>query len=147
MYAVVGIWTLDEALRDEQLRALRDEIVPLTARTPGFLHGYWTHDPETGKAHTMIVFSSSQAAHNYKALVSSRSQAAARLGITSDILRTVDVITTAPDPTQVIRVHHRAMGILFLLSGVFFLAGVLDPPIPPTQSDSATASSTTKETS
>jgi hypothetical protein len=30
MYAVVGIWSLDEALHDEQLRALRDEIVPRT---------------------------------------------------------------------------------------------------------------------
>ena len=28
--------------------------------------------------------------------------------------------------------RHRAMGILFVLSGVFFLAGVLDPPILPT---------------
>ena len=30
MYAVGGIWSLDEALHDEQLRALRDEIVPRT---------------------------------------------------------------------------------------------------------------------
>lgn len=102
MYAVVGIWTLDESLRDEQLRALRDEIVPLTSRTPGFLHGYWTHDPETGKAHTMIVFSSSEAAHNYKAQVSRRSQAAAQLGIISDILRTVDVVTSAAVPSEVV---------------------------------------------
>jgi hypothetical protein len=102
MFAVVGIWTLDEALRDDQLRALHDEIVPLTARTPGFLHGYWTRDPETGKAHTMIVFSSSQAAHDYKAQVSRRSQTAAQLGIISDILRTVDVVTSVSDPTGVV---------------------------------------------
>ena len=102
MYAVVGIWTLDEALHDEQLRALRDEIVPRTTRMPGFLHGYWTHDPETGKAHTLIVFSSSQAAHEYKALVSRRSQAAAQLGITSDILRTVDVVSSAAVPSEVV---------------------------------------------
>lgn len=101
MFAVVGIWTLDEALRDEQLRALRDEIVPWTTQMPGFLYGYWTHDPETGKAHTMIVFSDSQAAHDYKAQVSRRSQAAARLGIISDILRTVDVVTSVAVPSEV----------------------------------------------
>jgi hypothetical protein len=35
--------------------------------------------------------------------------------------------------------RHRAMGVLFVLSGVFFLAGVLDPPILPTWGDSVTA--------
>jgi hypothetical protein len=34
--------------------------------------------------------------------------------------------------------RHRAMGILFVLSGVFFVAGVLDPPILPTWGGSAT---------
>jgi len=101
MYAVIGIWTLDEALRAEQLRALRDEIVPQTTRAPGFLHGYWTHDPETGKAHTMIIFSSSQAAHDYKAQISRRYQAIAQLGIIGDILRTVDVVTSAAVPSKV----------------------------------------------
>ena len=33
--------------------------------------------------------------------------------------------------------RHRAMGILFILSGGFFLAGVLDPPILPTWGGSA----------
>src|SRR5450755_5013874 len=33
---------------------------------------------------------------------------------------------------------YRAMGILFIMSGVFFLAGVLDPPILPTWGGSAT---------
>jgi hypothetical protein len=35
--------------------------------------------------------------------------------------------------------RHRAMGILFVLSGVSLLAGVLDPPILPTWGGSATA--------
>ena len=35
--------------------------------------------------------------------------------------------------------RDRAMGVLFVLSGVFFVAGVLDPPILPTWGGSATA--------
>ena len=101
MYAVVGIWTLDEALRDEQLRALREEIVPDTTRAPGFLRGYWMQDPETGKAHSMVVFATLDAALEFKTAVSSRFQAAARLGITSDILRTVDVIASAAESAEV----------------------------------------------
>jgi hypothetical protein len=36
-------------------------------------------------------------------------------------------------------VRNRAAGTLFVLSGVFFVAGVLDPPILPTWGGSATA--------
>ena len=35
--------------------------------------------------------------------------------------------------------RYRAMGILFVLSGALFVAGILDPPILPTWSGSATA--------
>ena len=38
---------------------------------------------------------------------------------------------------------YRAMGILFILSGVFCLAGVLDPPILPTWGDPPAASTPT----
>ncbi len=34
--------------------------------------------------------------------------------------------------------RHRATGILFILSGVLFVAGVLNPPILPTWGGSAT---------
>jgi hypothetical protein len=39
--------------------------------------------------------------------------------------------------------RYRAMGILFVLSGVFFVAGVLDPPILSTWGDSAAAAMAT----
>jgi hypothetical protein len=40
--------------------------------------------------------------------------------------------------SEVTGVRRRAMGALFILSGVLFLAGVLDPPILPTWGGSAT---------
>jgi hypothetical protein len=98
MYAVVGIWTLDEALRNEQLRMLRDEIVPGTARLPGFVRGYWTHDPETGRAHSIAIFESAHGVREFRALVDRSAAASARVGITNDVLRTVDVLATASQP-------------------------------------------------
>jgi hypothetical protein len=42
-----------------------------------------------------------------------------------------------PASPAAVRVRRRAMGILFILSGALFLAGVLDPPILPTWGGSA----------
>jgi hypothetical protein len=67
---------------------------------PGFLRGYWMYDPEPGKAHSVTVFATSAAAQEFKTVVSGRFQAPARLGITSDILRTVDVIASAAQSSE-----------------------------------------------
>jgi hypothetical protein len=95
MHAVVGIWTIDEARRDEQNRTIHEELVPLTKGQPGFVCGYWMHDPETGKAHTTIVFNSRESAGSFKALVESRSEQAAQAGVTGDIFAMVEVVADA----------------------------------------------------
>ena len=95
MHAVVGIWTLDESRREEQDRVLREEIVPRVARTPGFVSGYWTYDPESGRAHSLVVFDSEVAAAGFRAGVERASQAAARVGVTGDVSSTVDVLAHA----------------------------------------------------
>jgi hypothetical protein len=95
MHAVVGIWTVDEHRRDEQNRLLRDEVVPLAKGQPGFVCGFWMHDPESGKGHTTIIFDSRELATDFKTLVESRSQRAAQVGVTSDILGTVEVVADA----------------------------------------------------
>jgi hypothetical protein len=95
MHAVVGIWTMDEDRRDEQNRLLHEEIVPLVRSQPGFVSGYWMHDPETGKNHTAIIFDSRESASGFKALVEGGTQRAAQAGVTSDILTTVEVLANA----------------------------------------------------
>lgn len=95
MHAVVGIWTMDLARRDEQNRLLTEEIVPLVQSQPGFVSGYWMHDPETGKSHTAIIFDTRASANGFKAFVESRTQQAAQAGVTSDILTTVEVVADA----------------------------------------------------
>jgi hypothetical protein len=79
MYAVVGIWT----------------VVPLVETQPGFVSGYWMHDPETGKSHTTVIFSDRQSAGGFKALVERGTKRAAQAGVTSDILTAVDVLADA----------------------------------------------------
>jgi hypothetical protein len=39
MHTVVGIWTVDEARRDEQHR-LHQHVIPLVEAQPGFVSGY-----------------------------------------------------------------------------------------------------------
>ncbi len=40
MYAVVGIWMVDETRQEEQRRVLREEVVPLVTTRPGFVAGW-----------------------------------------------------------------------------------------------------------
>ncbi|MFF4625082.1 hypothetical protein [Nonomuraea jabiensis] len=90
MHAVVGFWTVDEALRAERVRGLHEEVIPITSSQPGFVSGYWMHDPETGKSHTTIVFDDRESADRFKSVVEARSRRAAQVG-TADILAVVDV--------------------------------------------------------
>ncbi|GEM_PF-818991 len=100
MHAVVGIWTRDEQHRDEQNRLLHEEVVPLAKGRPGFVCGFWMHDPETGKGHTTTIFDTRESARDFKTLVESRSQRAAQVGVTSDILTTVEVVADAHAASQ-----------------------------------------------
>lgn len=42
---------------------------PLVATRLGFVAGYWTRDPETGRAHITVVWESERAARNFKELL------------------------------------------------------------------------------
>lgn len=95
MHAVVGIWTVDEARHDEQRRLLHDQVIPLVEAQPGFVSGYWMHDPETGKSHTTVVFTDRRSARGFKTLVERATRQAAQAGVTSDILSTVEVLADA----------------------------------------------------
>ncbi|MFF5233410.1 hypothetical protein [Dactylosporangium sp. NPDC000521] len=91
MHAVVGIWSADENRRTEQDWELRTAVVPGTAAQPGFLDGYWMRDAETGKVHTVAVFDTEPHARAFKDYVAQATQAAARVGMTIDILAMVEV--------------------------------------------------------
>lgn len=91
MHAIVGIWSADESRREEQERALRADVVPDTAAQPGFVSGYWMRDAETGKVHTVAVFDTEPRARAFKEQVAQATRWAARVGVTNDVLATVEV--------------------------------------------------------
>ena len=76
VHAVVSVWNVEKGREEEQQRGL-EQLVPMVQRAPGFVAGYWTSDLESGKAYTMIVLESEQAAQQFKAMVESNPPGAA----------------------------------------------------------------------
>lgn len=68
MYAVVGVWDMDPAMRQAQTAAL-EHIVPRVAQLPGVVNGYWSDFAEPGRSHTFIVFETRDAAESFAAEV------------------------------------------------------------------------------
>src|SRR5437016_994038 len=95
MYAVVGIWTMDEARRGDQLAILTERIVPGVKASPGFVAGYWMADPASGKSHSTVVFVNEECARAFKATVEQGAQDAARSGVTNDTLIVASVAASA----------------------------------------------------
>jgi hypothetical protein len=92
MNAVIGRWTTDQSRLEEQDRELHDVIVPMAKAHPGFIAGYWTRDPETGRTHTTIVLDSEESARSFKTTLDARRRQTAQVGITNDFLVVTDVL-------------------------------------------------------
>jgi hypothetical protein len=95
MYAVVGRWTMNQGLVEEQHRVLHDVIVPAARAFPGFVAGYWTRDRESGRTHTTIVLETEESAQAFKTMVEKNRQRAAGTGVTNDFLVITDVLADA----------------------------------------------------
>jgi hypothetical protein len=95
MHAVFGRWTMDETRTEEQAQQLRDRIVPMVKAQPGFVAGYWTRDPQTGRTHTAIILDSEESADALKTLIDAGRQQAAQAGVTNDFLVITDVTAHA----------------------------------------------------
>ena len=95
MYAVIGRWSVDPSREDEQSRELHAVIVPMISGRPGFVAGYWSRDPETGRGHTTVVWETEESARDFKEMVDERRQLAATFGVTNDFLVVTDVLADA----------------------------------------------------
>jgi hypothetical protein len=92
MYAVIGRWNTDPSREADQSREVRDVIVPLVAARAGFVGGYWSRDPETGRSHTTTMWETEESAREFKTLVDDSRQLAATFGVTNDFLVVTDVL-------------------------------------------------------
>lgn len=101
-YAVVGRWYADPERGADQDRELHDVIVPAVRELPGFVAGFWTRDPESGRDHTTIVFDDEGAARAFKAALDADRRHAATVGVTNDYLIITDVLAEAHRAP-----HHR----------------------------------------
>jgi len=80
---------------DTQRQELETKKVPMVRSLPGFVHGYWTEDAETGRLHSFIVFDDEAGARFLKGVVEGNSQAHERVGISYDSLSIVEVKASA----------------------------------------------------
>ena len=95
MHALVGVWSAARGLTDTQQQEMETKIISMVRSLPGFVHGYWTEDAETGKLHSFIVFDDEAGARFLKGVVEGNSQAQARVGISYDSLSIVEVKASA----------------------------------------------------
>jgi putative monooxygenase ydhR len=95
MYALVSVWTTAQGQLDEQLRGLHEQVVPRVTKLPGFVAGYWTRDPVTGKAHGLAVFENETEARRLKEFIQGDTKRAAEAGMTYDSLAIVEVLASA----------------------------------------------------
>ena len=95
MHAVVGTWTRDAAQSEEQLRELRERIVPDVRQSPGFVTVYWMRDQVTGMDHTLLVYESEEAAQSCKIGVEQNSQGQGEVGIRRELLTVVEIVAEA----------------------------------------------------
>lgn len=92
MYAVISRWTTDRSRAEAQAQQLREGIVPMVAAHPGFVAGYWTRDPDSGRTHSTVVLETEESARTLKALIEADRQHAAAAGVINDFLVIADVI-------------------------------------------------------
>lgn len=96
MYAVVGIWNVEpRGWEEEQLRALKDQVVPGVQQRPGFVAGYWMADQAARKTYGTFILEHEAAAQGFKAFVEGNAAARERSGVILESLTVAEVIAEA----------------------------------------------------
>lgn len=93
MYAVVGVWEMDTALREAQESALQG-IVAGVSQLPGLVKGYWSDCEDPARSHTFIVFADRDAALAFADDVRGNQENQARSGVRNISLELVAVKAT-----------------------------------------------------
>jgi len=95
MYAVIAEFTMDRARDEENRRALKEEVIPITRQVPGFVSGYWTNDPAGPKSYVLTVWDTEEQARGFVRVVEARMPQGEQAGVGYDSLTVVEVIGEA----------------------------------------------------
>ncbi len=94
MHALVGVFDMDRALFTEQVKTLKERIVPMVSQSPGFVAGYWSYDREKAKSHSLIVLTDEATALRFSEQVRTNT-AQSKSGVTVESLTVVEVLAEA----------------------------------------------------
>jgi len=96
-HAVVAVWRMDPSLAEEQLRGLRERIIPLSRVQPGFVQGRWTRAANGVRHIAFVEFDSAEHADAFVQMVRSAERAADRqkAGVSNESIDVVEVIGAA----------------------------------------------------
>lgn len=90
-YAVIGSWTLAAGRWEEQVRGLREQVVPLTRQIPGFVATYWLGDRVTGKASSTVILEDEEAARRFQDFVEQNATNREQADVTMESLSMAEV--------------------------------------------------------
>lgn len=95
MFAVVGTWTTDEALREARDDSL-PRLVEGVRQNPGFVTGYWCDDvDDRDSSVTFVVFETREQAASFREAVLENVPAQSSVGVEGQRLRVVEVTAQA----------------------------------------------------
>ena len=91
MYAVAGTWTMDAAMKQEQLHVL-PMLVEGVRQNPGFVRGFWADDlDDPSQSVTFIVFETLDQAREFREAVLRNAPAQTDVGVERGGLRIVEI--------------------------------------------------------
>jgi hypothetical protein len=97
MHGVLGLWTMDPAMRERQQQELRERIVPGVSNAPGFIRGAWAREVDGDRSVSFIVFEDERLARDFMSSVRANATRQGEAGVTNDelVLVELDVEATA----------------------------------------------------
>ena len=91
MFAVVGTWTMDASMREQQAAAL-PHLVDGVRQNAGFVRGFWCEDVEDPAVSlTFVVFKTLEQAQSFRGAVIANAPGQVSVGVGQQGLRIVEL--------------------------------------------------------
>jgi hypothetical protein len=95
MYAILGLWDMDPAMREQQDAVLRERIVPGVAGSPGFVRGAWSREVGGERHASFITFEDEPSAREFMATVRANGEQQQANGVANRELVLVELVAEA----------------------------------------------------